>query len=192
MNGLFFQEEYHNVIFVFSVVLFVFLLTYLSRSYTESSVDSFMMDDRFDIDPGLDLLKKLESFEVPFFSNITDLESRLLFDGFLKKFSKLYTSDEEKETRYSKFAKNLRVIDQNNLENIANGGSAVHGLTPFSDMDEEEFTRYYLTARKPLKKINTRTSSSAAQNTKMFSNIIDWTGKYTTPVVDQGQLMFLL
>jgi hypothetical protein len=76
---------------------------------------------------------------------------------------------------------NLKVIDQRNVEDTG----AVHGITRFSDLTQAEFESTFLM---PLG----RAKSGAPVNTTIKPLGLgeqaqqDWTGRYTTPVKDQG------
>ncbi|KAH9326168.1 hypothetical protein KI387_006346 [Taxus chinensis] len=81
-----------------------------------------------------------------FISQVTDkiyrnnpLNLRFLFDKFITEHGKLYGSVEEYRHRLRIFEKNLMRA----VENQALDPSAVHGVTPFSDLTEEEFESRY-------------------------------------------------
>jgi C1A family cysteine protease len=60
----------------------------------------------------------------------------------------------------------------------------MHGVTRFSDLSQAEFESQYLTASRPAtssaNKVDITTAPSAT------AGLVDWTGKYTTAVKDQG------
>jgi C1A family cysteine protease len=64
------------------------------------------------------------------------------------------------------------------------GGQAVHGLTIFSDISQEEFHKVFLTANPSLKRSDRKIATVSANITS--DSLVDWTGVYTTPVKDQG------
>lgn len=68
------------------------------------------------------------------------------FSMFKKKFGKSYESKEEHDYRFSVFKGNLRLAERNQKEDV----NAVHGVTKFSDMTEEEFREKHL-GLKPLR-----------------------------------------
>lgn len=65
------------------------------------------------------------------------------------------------------------------------GGSAVHGVTPFSDLSSSEFQAKYLGFKATDSK--KKSSEKVSEDTYMGSvTSVDWTGTLTTPVKDQG------
>ena len=53
--------------------------------------------------------------------------------------------------KFSIFLENLKTVDLRNELEQKNGGSAVHGITKFSDLSQDEFAAHYLTADEKLK-----------------------------------------
>eukprot|EP00341_Mesodinium_pulex_P002796 CAMPEP_0116909632 /NCGR_PEP_ID=MMETSP0467-20121206/14391_1 /TAXON_ID=283647 /ORGANISM="Mesodinium pulex, Strain SPMC105" /LENGTH=284 /DNA_ID=CAMNT_0004585027 /DNA_START=159 /DNA_END=1013 /DNA_ORIENTATION=+ len=91
---------------------------------------------------------------------------------------------EEEQTRYQTFVSNLKSIDERNEIERKAGGSAIHGITKFTDMSQEEFAAKFLTADASM-----RTKSAEVAEVPPYtgsSSSKDWTGVYTTPVKDQG------
>lgn len=76
---------------------------------------------------------------------IDDLRQGLLnaeahFAHFVKKFNKKYSGEEEHARRFSIFKKNMhKALRYQKLDR-----EAVHGITKFSDLTEEEFRKHYL------------------------------------------------
>jgi len=104
-----------------------------------------------------------------------------LWGVFKNDFGRQYTAAEE-PTRFAVFVENLRLIDQRNVED---GPAVRHGVTRFADMTQHEFAATMLTARPSARRSNATVvnvpplgEGEAAQQ--------DWTGKYTTPIKDQG------
>ena len=62
------------------------------------------------------------------------------------KWEKTYASIEEETLRFNIFVDNLQIVDERNAREIELGGNAVHGLTMFSDLSQNEFRDMYLTA----------------------------------------------
>ena len=94
--------------------------------------------------------------------------------------------DEEEEERYSHFLKFLEKVDERNSNEQSKGGSAVHGITAFSDLSTDEFKSIYL-GFKP--------SDSTAIYSKIEADVpeytgsekvVDWSGVLTTGIKDQG------
>jgi hypothetical protein len=53
--------------------------------------------------------------------------------------------------KFSIFLENLKMADRRNALELANGGSAVHGITSLSDLSQAEFESHYLTADEKMK-----------------------------------------
>jgi C1A family cysteine protease len=80
----------------------------------------------------------------------------------------------------------LKLADERNAAEIAAGGSAVHGITKFSDWSTEEFTAF-LGASKPSGHASKAEKAQVVHSKQQSSAVVDWTGIYTTPVKNQGQ-----
>jgi len=116
--------------------------------------------------------------------------NREAFDEFKTAFNKKYPSVEEELQRFKIFVANLVTVDaRNELERLANG-TAVHGITKFSDLSAEEFKARYLTLINPKenreKTLTTAKIHNVENPTVKATGMIDWTGVYTTPIKDQG------
>ncbi|XP_073515582.1 cathepsin W-like [Phyllobates terribilis] len=72
-------------------------------------------------------------------SGDTELEQ---FENFIKQFKKVYESPEEYQYRLSVFTENLNAARRLQEEEL---GTATYGITKFSDLTDEEFTRNRLT-----------------------------------------------
>jgi C1A family cysteine protease len=66
------------------------------------------------------------------------------FEAWTTRHEKVYATSAEYEKRAGIFKANLLKAQIRNLESIQNGGDAVHGVTQFSDLTEEEFRNTYL------------------------------------------------
>ena len=117
------------------------------------------------------------------YSSASQENLRQLFEDFKLRFNKRY-HDGEDSHRFLNFVDHLRLIDKRNAEERMAGGSAVHDIGPFADLSEEEFASRYLQAR-PNMKSNSATVAEVPPYTGAGSSQ-DWTGKYTTPVKNQG------
>lgn len=117
------------------------------------------------------------------YSNASHDNLRLLFENFKKTYGRTYNSDEN-EHRFINFIQHLRLIDQRNAEERAAGGSAMHDIGQFADLSESEFASRYLQAR-PSMKSSTAPIAEVPPYTGALTSV-DWTGKYTTPVKNQG------
>lgn len=106
------------------------------------------------------------------------------FLQFQKTYGKSYT-DAEFPERLAIFTANLEKANKLNAQQLLTGGEAVHGVTKFMDLSQEEFRRRYTnyvpdnsTAARPIMKYDTEN----------LANAIDWRQKgAVTGVKDQGQ-----
>lgn len=112
-----------------------------------------------------------------------DVQSqKFMFNQFKSEYHKTYESDEE-ELRFGNFVRNLKLVDE---RNSAETGSAIHGITKFSDLSQDEFKASFLNAKSSADSkspIKTVVDYVEAYN---GTSAVDWTGMYTTPVKDQG------
>jgi Fe-S cluster biogenesis protein NfuA len=105
------------------------------------------------------------------------------FLNFQETYGKSY-SDAEFPKRLAIFSDNLERVNKLNAEHILIGGEAVHGVTKFMDLTQEEFKAMYLTyvprnetAHRPYLVLD---GAPAA--------VVDWRTKgAVTKVKDQGQ-----
>jgi C1A family cysteine protease len=100
------------------------------------------------------------------------------WEKFKTTYHRSYGAAEE-ATRFKVFLSNLRLADErNHLEN-----ASVHGITQFSDMEDQEFRSQFL-----MNATAERNMTSRAHNiiSTFVSAEADWTGILTTPVKDQG------
>jgi len=105
------------------------------------------------------------------------------FTNFQTKYGKTYGSDAEWARRAGIFAANLARVGELNNEHLLAGGDAVHGITKFMDMTQDEFAAMYLTY-KP-KEHNVEEVSFVG---KPVADDVDWRSKNAvTAVKDQGQ-----
>jgi len=110
---------------------------------------------------------------------------KYLWEEFKREHSRSYASMDEENHRFSVFIENLKMADYRNQQELKHGGSEVHGITRFSDMSQVEFESHFLTAD-----VKMKTSTAQVDNTprevKSGLGLVDWSGKLTTPVKDQG------
>ena len=78
------------------------------------------------------------------YSLLTTHEKKALFSEYQQTYKKTYDIDEE-STRFQHFQSFLSQIDERNQVEKKAGGSAVHGLTIFADLNEKEFQSRFLT-----------------------------------------------
>ena len=130
-----------------------------------------------------------------------------LFQRFKEDFGRSYAEAEE-PSRFHAFVQNLKVIDERNAQvrlflhtycrptapspcpltlALPQESSAVHGITQFSDITQEEFAARYLTAKSSAASTSAlRTVVDHVENTyNGTASLVDWSGVYTTPVKDQ-------
>lgn len=93
---------------------------------------------------------------------------------------------EEENHRFNNFIESLRLADLRNEIEQKNGGSAIHGVTFFSDMSQSEFESRFLTATPSSTETKEKKASDFKGQADASIGLVDWTGKYTTPVKDQG------
>jgi len=106
------------------------------------------------------------------------------WETFKATFGKKYANAIEENTRFKHFADNLRAVAHRNSEEVLNNGTAVHGVTQFSDLSQAEFEYGFLTA---IPEDGTpKVTQSDNQEPVAMMALVDWTGKYTTGVKDQG------
>jgi C1A family cysteine protease len=110
---------------------------------------------------------------------------KYLWDSFKRDFNREYATADEDNTRFGHFVNNLKAADARNKQERSIGGNAMHGITKFSDLSQAEFEAYFLTAQ------SDNTPSEAILDTTertvdTTASLVDWSGKLTTPVKDQG------
>ena len=110
---------------------------------------------------------------------------KMMWDAYKNDHGRRYATEGEEMVRYDNFKNSLKAIDQRNEAERVAGGSAVHGITQFSDMSQEEFER--LLNYEP-EATFMRGSANEVEVPPYDGALsaVDWTGKYTTPVKDQG------
>lgn len=102
-----------------------------------------------------------------------------LFEEFKIKYNKSYATIEEATLRYNYFNRFLELIDERN----GNDTYAVHGITKFADLSEEEFRKISL-GYKPADDNNAKIVYT--NHYEGDATYINWADVYTTPVKDQG------
>ena len=74
-------------------------------------------------------------------------------------------------------------MDERNTQEIAAGGSAIHGITKYADWTESEFKS--LLGFQADSSVKEKFATVEKVDTPS-ANFANWAGKYTTPVKDQG------
>ena len=108
-----------------------------------------------------------------------------LFEEFKVTHSRSYSTQEEEMRRFKIFGDTLKLIDVRNRADKAAGGSAVHGITRFADLTQEEFASMYLDSRTS-RYIRERNATVVSTPKGLTSGAVDYTGKQTTAIKDQG------
>jgi C1A family cysteine protease len=108
-----------------------------------------------------------------------------MWENYKREYGKSFATMEEEMSRFSHFVTNMKIVDYRNEQERLNGGSAVHGITKFSDMSQEEFQAKMLRADVTLKTSN-RKVANISTPPKEDLGLVDWAGVVTTPVKDQG------
>jgi len=108
-----------------------------------------------------------------------------VWESFKAEHSKSYDTMEEEQKRFNIFVENLKLADLRNDLEKRNAGDALHGVTRFSDLSQAEFESRYLTSDSSMRSTDRETVEYDSPN--MAAGLVDWSGKYTTAVKDQGQ-----
>mmetsp|Transcript_7826 Transcript_7826/g.7998 ORF Transcript_7826/g.7998 Transcript_7826/m.7998 type:complete len:393 (-) Transcript_7826:170-1348(-) len=127
-------------------------------------------------------------------SELAEFQKQKLFSGFKTKYGKSYESDEENDQRYQYFKANLALADQRNQIEKENGGTAIHGITKFSDIPHDEFMKTHRGMKnvqyqspKDADIVNEQPDKVESEKTSnAIHGLKDWRGIYTTPVKYQG------
>jgi len=110
---------------------------------------------------------------------------KFLWESFKSEYNRRYETMDEETHRFAVFLENLKMADERNAAELKVGGSAVHGITMFSDISQAEFESRYLTAD-PTMKTGTGVVDATVRTVDTTTGLVDWTGKWTTAVKDQG------
>jgi len=111
-----------------------------------------------------------------------EVAQKFMFMSFMKEHGKSYATMEEEMERFTVFVANLKVIDARNADDTAQ-----HGITKFSDLTSEEFKKRYINYKPDAARLADRTmDNTIVPLPQGRREVADWTGKYTTPVKNQG------
>jgi len=104
---------------------------------------------------------------------------KMMFESFKAQHGRRYQTQDAENNGFKNFVANLALIDERNAEERKAGGSAMHAVTKFSDISQDEFMA--------------RLTVQPTNSTRNFMTVpvasgssADWTGVYTTPVKNQG------
>lgn len=111
---------------------------------------------------------------------------KFLWESFKREFGKSYPDMDEENHRFLTFLENLKMADYRNEKELRHGGNAVHGITKLSDLSQAEFESRFLTADVLMKSEEGRVYHAEMDAPDASRGLVDWSGKYTTPVKDQG------
>ena len=106
-----------------------------------------------------------------------------LFSAFKKEYNKVYTSAEDESNRFAIFINQLKVIDERNAQEKF---GAVHGITRFADLTQDEFESMYLDTRITRHMHAMNATIVDVPSYTGSATAADYTGKQTTEVKDQG------
>lgn len=107
-----------------------------------------------------------------------------MWESFKAEHAKSYSTMEEESQRFGFFLENLKIADIRNDAEMKNKGTAVHGITRFSDLSQAEFESRFLTSDSSMRSTDRETVTLPAP--EAAAGLVDWSGKLTTPVKDQG------
>jgi len=113
------------------------------------------------------------------------VQQKFLWDGFKNEHKRSFQTLDDETHRFHVFLENLKLADLRNDIEMRKGGKASHGITKFSDMSQAEFEANYLTAD-PSMSTNSKNVWQVTQPVDNTATLVDWTGKFTTAVKDQG------
>jgi len=114
-------------------------------------------------------------------------QQKYMWEQFKAEWGKSFVTMEEEIGRFSNFIANLKIADQRNLQERLNGGEAVHGITKFFDLSQDEFKAKYLKSDPSMRANSLRPEVAVIKGEPSATlGLVDWSGKYTTPVKDQG------
>ena len=77
---------------------------------------------------------------------VLNFHQRYAFDGFVRDYNRQYESVEAEAAAFKNFVENLKIADERNMLERQNNGTAIHGITKFSDISQEDFKKRYLNA----------------------------------------------
>ena len=72
------------------------------------------------------------------YQSMPSADLQILFDEFKVTYGKSYKTAEQEESAYLTFVANMAKIDERNAKVKEVGGSAIHGVGPFADLNDDE------------------------------------------------------
>lgn len=109
---------------------------------------------------------------------------KAMWESFKSAYNKVYETMDIETHRFANFVEHLRMSDVRNAAEQKAGGNAVHGITQFSDLSQAEFESRFLTA--DVSKKSVAATVETVTRPVEVASLVDWSGKLTTPVKDQG------
>jgi len=112
-------------------------------------------------------------------------QQKYMWESYKADFGKNYDTMEEEISRFGHFLTNLKTADMRNEQELLAVGQPVHGITSLSDLSAEEFALRFLRSDVNLKTGTGEVLTDLAPP-RLDLGAVDWSGKYTTPVKNQG------
>lgn len=113
------------------------------------------------------------------------VHQKFLWDDFKATYGREFATQEEENLRFGHFLANLKMADARNAAERAAGGGAQHGITKFFDMHQDEFENKMLKSDAS-KRLGDAEVATVSGEVNLTAGLVDWSGKLTTPVKDQG------
>ena len=165
--------------FIVFLVLAVFICSFVVFSNGFTTVDVGIADET------IKRLQMAKEGRVSF-GSLSEDDQVTLFQDFQNTFKKAYDTKKEQKSRMKNFQDFLSRVDERNADEKKAGGSAVHGLTIFSDLSTEEFQENFMGYIPP--KSSTKKYEKLAVSVDAYTGTktnVDWAGIYTTPINNQ-------
>ena len=109
-------------------------------------------------------------------------DKKALYSQYKTDYQRSY-ADSEDNTRLAYFLAFLDKVDERNEKDALAGGTAVHGITMFADMSEDESKAYrgVKSAMKDVYQNSEIALPAEVEDVTTYNQdkIVDWTGKYT-------------
>lgn len=134
------------------------------------------------------------------YSLLSEDQQQTLFTSFVQQYTKYYATDAETyNKRLQVFKQNLLVIDDRNAKEAAVNGTAVHGITRFTDLTEAEYISTYLmseTTESRNRRLEKQANGQLVPSRRQLSIdgargdptlvYVDWSTDYTTEMKNTG------
>ena len=169
-----------KLIFVTIAFAGVFILYGASFDTLSSSNDSEVQLTSDEMD------NQVEISFLDTYSDIEEGDKETLFETFKTTFSKVYVNEKEESEKYQNFKDFLALIDERNLMEKNNGGTAIHGITKFADISQDDFEKTFLgyVEDESYPRGLTHVPMGSSDNSTN-SSYVNWAGIYTTSINDQ-------